>query len=294
MRNLFGVFSDPYPLEEDHKKQLTTSLLVSVFVVGFLILFRPFGLSEITWPWAKQVPVFIGYGAVTFLVLLLADRVIRPAFPTIFDDRDWTVGKNIIWALITIVLIGLGNLFYSSFLGFTGISGTMLLIFQLYTLLVALFPVTILTLLTRIKLLRRNLDEVRQINEELTKPILPATHQSFLVFSSENGKDEVRLSPEKFLYAESADNYTDIVYIENKIVKRELLRSSLKRLEDMNTVDFILRVHRTYLVNLRNVKSVTGNSQGYRLHFGENIESVPVARRSSSLVRELLARIHGN
>ncbi|HMT30713.1 MAG TPA: LytTR family transcriptional regulator DNA-binding domain-containing protein, partial [Bacteroidia bacterium] len=63
-------------------------------------------------------------------------------------------------------------------------------------------------------------------------------------------------------------------------------------IEDMNTSAFIIRTHRAYLVNLRKVKKVEGNSQGYRLVFENVDETVPVARRSSSLVKDLLSRIH--
>lgn len=287
------IFSDPYPLEDDRNRHLRTGLMISLFVVCFLTIFRPFGLSELNWPWYKVIPVFIGYGAVTFLVILIADFVIIPAFPNIFDDREWTVGKNIIWSVITIVLIGLGNLFYSSFLGFTGISGTMLLTFQLYTILVAIFPVTILTLLTRIRLLHKNLKVVDAINQDLEAPLVGPFDNGQLIFSSENGKDELLLTPDQFLFAESADNYSDIIYVENNIVRRALLRSSLKRLEEMNTSEFVVRVHRAFLVNVRNVKNVSGSSQGYRLIFDHVEESVPVSRRAASTVKALLSRIHG-
>ncbi|MBL0341010.1 MAG: LytTR family transcriptional regulator DNA-binding domain-containing protein [Bacteroidetes bacterium] len=94
------------------------------------------------------------------------------------------------------------------------------------------------------------------------------------------------------MFAESADNYTDIVYIENGIIKRALIRSTLKRIEDMNTAPYIIRVHRAFLVNLRKVKEAVGNSQGFRLVFDNIDETVPVARRSSSQVKDLLAQIH--
>ncbi|MBK6641337.1 MAG: LytTR family transcriptional regulator DNA-binding domain-containing protein [Bacteroidetes bacterium] len=47
------------------------------------------------------------------------------------------------------------------------------------------------------------------------------------------------------------------------------------------------------MVNIRNVKNVSGSSQGYRLIFDHVEESVPVSRRASTTVKSLLSRIHG-
>ena len=292
MNKITRIFSEPYPLEDDPKTQLIYSVGISVFVVAFLLVFQPFGLSGVNLPLVKLFAVYVGYGLVTLIVTLLCDRLIRPAFPKFFNEVEWTVSKNIIWLVIVIMLIGLGNLFYSNILGFTGISGSTLLTFQVYTMTVAVIPVTILTLIRTITLLKLNLNRAKAINENLSKPLSEASPESLLVFNSENLKDEIKLSANQFLFAESSDNYTDIVYIENGIVKRALIRSSLKRIEDMNTSAFIIRTHRAYLVNLRKVKKVEGNSQGYRLVFENVDETVPVARRSSSLVKDLLSRIH--
>jgi hypothetical protein len=292
MNKLFKLFFEPFPLEEDRNAQLISTTIISSLVVVILALFKPFGLDQVTYQMAKQLPIYFGYGAVTFLLILMSDRLIKPAFPNFFDEQKWTVGKNILWTVFIIVFIGVGNLFYSNALGFTGVSGTSMLTFQIYTLIIALFPVTIATLLQRISLLRKNLKQAEEINAKLLQPVKEVAPESFLLFTSENEKETLKLSPEQFLYAESADNYTDIVYIENSIVKRELIRSTLKRIETINTCKFIVRTHRTYLVNLRKVKAVTGNSQGYRMIFDDLEETVPVAKRASANVKKLLSEIH--
>jgi LytTr DNA-binding domain len=293
MNKILNVFSESFPLEDDRRTQFLHSLFISAVVVVVLLLFKPFGLANVSLPVIKSIPVYIGYGLVTLLSCMIADRIIRPAFPSFFDDQQWTVGKHIIWTVFTILIIGLGNLFYSKLLGFTGISGSTLLAFQLYTIAVAVFPVTLITLIRRIGMLSRNLKEVNKINEDLAKPVTGDSRDALLEFSSDNGNDSIKLLADQFLYAESSDNYTDIVYMENAIVRRALIRSSLKRIEEMNSADFVIRVHRAFLVNMRKVKKVTGNSQGYRLVFDNLDEPVPVSRRVSSQVKDILSHIHG-
>ncbi|MDQ3050233.1 MAG: LytTR family transcriptional regulator [Bacteroidota bacterium] len=294
MNKSFNVFNESFPLEENQRIMFLQSIIISAVVVVMLFLFQPFGLADVTLPLVKMVPVYIGYGLVTMFSILIADRLVRPAFPSFFDDQLWTVSKHIGWTVFTIMMVGLGNLFYSRLLGFTGISGTSLLTFQLYTFAVSIFPVTVITLLRRIRLLSKNLKVVNSINQSLVKPVTETATDSTLVFNSDNGKDSIRLQADQFLYAESSDNYTDIVYIENSIVRRALIRSSLKRIEEMNAATYVIRVHRAFLVNMLKVKKVTGNSQGYRLIFDNLDETIPVARRVSFQVRDLLAHIHGD
>jgi hypothetical protein len=268
--------------------------MIGLFVALFLFFIKPFGLANIELPAIEWILVMAGYGLVTFLIALFSDRVVKVAFPQFFDEQVWTVGKQIIWVVFVVLLIGIGNLFYSNLLGFVGISGTSFLIFQAYTIIVAFFPVVVMTLLNRVRLLRTNLEAVSKINASLEGPINAEKPYATLIFSSDSGKDELRLDCDQFLYAESADNYSDVVFVVNNIVRRELIRSTLKRLESLNNVYYIVRPHRAYLVNLLKVSRVIGNSQGYRLAFKELEDSVPVARRSASQIREQLAALHSS
>ena len=294
MKKFFSVFTDLYPLQDEPAVQLRSNILVSVFVMLFLFIFKPFGLSEVTAESLETVIVYGGYGLVTFLISLFADRVVKIAFPHFFNEQSWTVARQIFWVTFVVLLIGVGNLFYSNLLGFTGISGSSFLTFQLYTVVVAIFPVTIMTLLNRMRLLHQNLADVKGINLSLEQPLKNQTSSFLLVFSSENGKDELKLTCDQFLFAESADNYTDVVYVENGITRRALIRSTLKRIETLNDYPCIYRTHRAYLVNLLKVSNVIGNSQGYRLAFNDLEDTVPVARRTSSMVKDRLAQLHGS
>ena len=62
-------------------------------------------------------------------------------------------------------------------------------------------------------------------------------------------------------------------------LRKHLLRSSLSRLEEqISQAGTIRRCHRSYIVNLAQVSSISGNAQGYHLHFRDCDEEVPVGR----------------
>jgi|SRR5688572_4867834 len=292
MNKVFGIFLQPFPLEDNRRVQFFHSLIISIAVIIIVILWQPFGLNSLTLPMIKLIPVFAGFGIVTMLCCFLDYRLIRPAFPSFFDDQKWNVWKHIFWSILTIMLIGLGNLFYSRMLGNIGISGSSLVAFLFNIFLISVLPVTIITLLRYGWLYTRRRKEVKMVNEIVSSPITAPSQDSPLIFVSDNGKDAIKLLADHFLYAESADNYTDIVYIENGIVRRALIRSSLKKIEEMNTADFVIRVHRAFLVNMRQVKRINGNAQGFRLVFDHLDETIPVSRRTKSQVTDLLEQIH--
>lgn len=294
MHYIFRIFLESFPLEDDKRVQFYHSVVITLAVVLAIFLFQPFGLANISLPVIKLIPVYIGYAFATMIACLVNYRLIRPAFPSFFDDQHWTVIKHILWTVATITNIGLFNLFYSRILGFTGISGTSLLTFLTTIVVVSIIPVTIVTLIRRVGLFNKNRKIVKSINETLEQPIRDDGKDVMIVFNSESGNESIRLQSDQFLYAESSDHYTDIVYVENMIVRRALIHSSLKKIEEGNKAEFVMRVHRAFLVNMFKVKAVTGNAQGFRLIFDNLDETIPVARKVAARVKEILFYLHGS
>jgi DNA-binding LytR/AlgR family response regulator len=99
-----------------------------------------------------------------------------------------------------------------------------------------------------------------------------------LTLIAENGKDKIQLTPQALCYIEADDNYVTVVYQEQGKLKKELLRSSLTKIESQISVSHIRRCHRSYLVNLQKVYRVSGNAQGYKLHLWQIETPLPVSR----------------
>jgi DNA-binding LytR/AlgR family response regulator len=113
-----------------------------------------------------------------------------------------------------------------------------------------------------------------------------------IILIAENEKDKFKLKINQLLYIESADNYSNVVYFgEAGQRKKELIRSSLKRLEGQLNNENIIRCHRTFIVNLINVKIVGGNAAGYKLYFDTSDETIPVSRNYIPIVGEKLKHL---
>jgi len=294
MYRVLGIFQEPFPLEDNRRIQFIHSVIISLVVVGLLFCFKPFDLDTVQLPIVKLLPLYAGYWFASMGICFLADRLIRPAFPSFFDDQKWNVGKHIIWTIFTILLISLGVIFYGRLLGITGISGTWLLNFEVNIVLYTILPIAIITIIRQVYMSSVNRKDARMMNDVLANPILPPAQNTPLIFVSDDGKDAIKLQADQFLFAESADNYTDIVYTETGIIRRALIRSSIKKIEEMNTASFVIRVHRAFLVNMRKVKKVSGNAQGFRLIVDNIDETIPVPHRNSNWVREILSQIYSS
>ena len=148
----------------------------------------------------------------------------------------------------------------------------------LNTLIVGIFPVIFSGLVSQVKAASTNekLASQTQIKRDTT---VAEKNAAILKVN------EVEIQEGNILFAEAQQNYVAIYYKDGNNVKKELYRITLKELEDLLGSD-IVRCHRSYLVNLKQVENVKGNAQGLRLSMvGFTEKMVPVSRSHLGLFK---------
>ena len=83
--------NQPYPL---HFNKWETALVISIFIGLFMLIFQPFGLSYYQGP--DKTLLGLGYGGVTFIVLILNNFLFQMLFRETFQLNRWTVFKQIL------------------------------------------------------------------------------------------------------------------------------------------------------------------------------------------------------
>jgi len=291
-----SVLSKPYPKDSTILQKVFIGFLYGNFVFLFLFLFQPFGLNE--WKVEYKELRLAGYGLITMLVLLFNSILVERSFLGFFGEKNWKVWKEILWSSWNIVLIGACNLLYSYWqIGFP-LTFAGFLTYQWITLLIGLFPVTIATLISYNRLQSKMIRESKELNEIIgydmdveEGPVNPAVKNIEIV--GENANERVVLNPEDLIYIESTGNYITISWLDNERLNQKMIRSTLKQVETLFTgQDYIFKTHRSYLVNLKKVIKVSGNSQGYKLHFLLPDDLVPVSRSLNEIIREKIGEIH--
>lgn len=283
----------PFPFYISLTRILFFSFTIGLFVSVFLLIFKPFGSGEYilegrTW-------ILWGYGFVTFLILLV-DMLVWPAvFPGFFNETKWNVAKGIGFQFWHIISIGTANLLYAAFVGEKEIRLLAVPGYLLQALAVGFFPITIGIFSIQSILLKKHAESTKRLNDNIlaleSRTAEPEKNPQIVAFSSEGGKEEVEIRLQDLLFIKSADNYVEIYRTENDKIKRIFLRSSLKRIEqDLKDHPFLFKCHRAFLVNIKNISRVAGNSQGYQLIFKGIEYAIPVSRYTSKNLFKLITR----
>jgi DNA-binding LytR/AlgR family response regulator len=281
VNKITGIFSQPYPFDAQQLTLLRRtmgSLAEGFFIAVFLIVFKPFGINN--WQDPNKIYYLLGFGLITALSSLFLKLVITPAFPAYFNEAKWTVGRKIASILLLLLIITTGNALFLSSLLNKAFSLQNFLWNLTSVVLIGIFPISFGVISNYIYQLKK-----------YKKPVAVKVHEEnipeILTFVAENEKDTFEVAQRDLLFIESADNYTVINYVESGQLKKELLRSSLTRLEKQVESESIVRCHRSFIVNLNKVEDVTGNAQGYKFHLQAPEVIVPVARKYSDLVKRI-------
>jgi DNA-binding LytR/AlgR family response regulator len=191
-------------------------------------------------------------------------------------------------SFFTRILIAISS---SDFLFFTQLTGIINISFADITriLLLGFLPVAILITINQERLLRSHLASAQQLNKQLLEK--KREKRNLIHFESDYKNDSLIIKADLLILIRSSDNYVEVYYKNNEIVKKQMIRSSLKKIEEAITeYKFIFRCHRSFIVNINYVNEIQGNSQGYQLFF-ENLDfPVLVSRKYIPFFKNMIKR----
>lgn len=258
---MLKFLNKPYPFNDDLKHNAKIILFISLGVLIFLIVFQPIDISS----FSKKNIVYLvtGIAISTFLTLSLSLLILPSLFPKIFDSNKWNIKKEILWNLWILLAISSSELFFYSKLfsildiGFVDIVKIILL---------GLIPVAILITINQERLLRSHLNSAQALNKKLLEN--RQIKDRFITFESQYKNDNLIIKADLLLFIKSADNYIEVFFESQGVVKNQLVRSTLNQTEELlKEFDFIMRCHRSFIININRIKKIQGNSQGYKLFF---------------------------
>ncbi len=319
-----SFFTRQYPLETSIHKRIWTCVVYSLFISFFLLIFQPFGIA-----YGHQFNIFevaFGSGLICFTVMFLFQVVSFYFFPKLFQTENWTVTKEFVVTIINVGTIGFVNILFANCAGFIDLTIWGVLKFEFYTISVSIFPIlisfSIKSYFESIKILKQNLKHQEVIEATQTEAIkatnnlidtlaphqtieqiketqidsLPKTKKAatlkllLVCIPTENKGEDFEVEADSLLYIQAADNYLEIIFLENQSVSKKLIRNTLKSITEIVEKDFpqFFRCHKSYLVNLHQVKHISGNAQGHKLHLFYGDELIPVSRKNNSIIKEKL------
>lgn len=292
---MLNLLQQPYPSSDlSVRQQLLRAAAIGGFVGFFLLIFQPFGLN--IWQTDYKELKIAGFGLISFVITFTHFFVWPRLLPHLFNEKDWTVGKEVLHIVSNILLIAVANRYYLTALvqqeSTWRVWGWVLLI----TFLIGIFPTAGIVLGNYIIQLKKYSTSARQLSvhstaTDIVRPQHPIISPITLI--AENEKDSIVIpEPDELLFIESSDNYCTVCYLKDNAPVKALLRSSLSRIESQllatDSRQSFIRCHRSFIVNIEQVERITGNAQGYKLHLFNGQLRVPVARKyNDTLIAEL-------
>ncbi len=258
---MFGFLNKPYPFNNDLKYNAKIVVLISLIVLAYLLFFLPVDPTVFS---NKEIFFLIFGLTASIFIILSVNLIFLPSFlPKQFDNSRWNIKKEIIWNTWTLLTITLNYyIFYSKLFGIIIID-----VFDFGRIIfLGLITVAGVIVFNHNRLLSINLRNAKLMNRKLMESKLLS--EKLINFDSDYKKDNLIVKADSIILIKSADNYLEVYYKQKDAVVRQMVRNSLRNIEDLlSDLDFIKKVHRSFIVNIHYIKEIQGNSQGYKLFF---------------------------
>lgn len=250
------------------------------FVIVFLIIYflQPFGFSTYQ---GNKFLVSLLFGVITFCCCLAFGLAVRPLHQRI---SPWRVWHEALWLLTMILFIGICNFFVFSYVYHYPIILDIFLTFLYWTLVVGVFVTVCSVGLNYYRYQRHQLEAL------LNKTTDQQTDVTVTIRDTNIRGNDLQLPINDLLYIEAQKNNVAVSYVQDGKVATTELHTTLTAVpDDLYDYQNIFQCHRSFVVNLNNITSAQGNSNGYQLKLGPCSTIVPVSRTYVPKLRSFLA-----
>ena len=274
--NFFSQYIPKYLLTKRSLTIMVTSAAAFAFL--FIIIYKPFNVEH----WA-EVSRFVFIACVLGIVLLGMSIAAISRIIMCYYAKKHSISylQYIAWVFVELVLMSVAFTICSTL---TGVQLDIAEAFEkslLNTSLILLIPYIIT--ITAFTLQDRN-ERLRQIEDDYDKAMQQrADIKGLISFYDERGELRLSVGSESLIYIEAADNYTCIHYLNKGAVRKTMIRSSLKRIGEQLSNSNVRRCHRSYMVNLDQVKIIRRGKEGAHLEMGiDGVPDIPISKTYSN------------
>lgn len=259
-------------------------LSISFGIYLFILFFQPFPIHSFD---LNYNLIFVaGLAGIVFLFMLIIRIVLPLSFKIRKDKENLIIFPQYAGSFLMLVLSSLAFAFYLHYVGSIEISFH--LMFKV--VLICLAPPVILRYYDVDKELKEYnkalIIEKRNLQKQIEK-----FEEDFLnktiEFISENKSENLALPIRDILLISSADNYAEIIFKEGDILRKKLIRNTLKNIEQqLKPYSHFIRCHRAYIINILFIERLEKNLSNYFVVLKDYDGQIPVSRQYLLVVRE--------
>ncbi|MFY0651362.1 MAG: LytTR family transcriptional regulator [Cyclobacteriaceae bacterium] len=229
---------EPFKLLDRKRDRLVLIISVGVFSFFFMYIFNPFNLTR--WYGANEFEhmlIFLKFTSLAMVILFVMELGVRPLLKLDFLRRY----SFILFLLLELVVFSIVMYFFYELITKMPAEGMQdfLDIFRYSTMIISIPYSAVLFYFHHNQII---LD-------------IPSMSDHLIKINDENGKLFLAINQDQILSITAADNYVTVYYDKNGQVSKELVRTSLKKLETELSDTPIIRCSRSSMVNIKNIVS---------------------------------------
>ena len=263
-----SVLTRTYPFKQS-EHWLRDSFIYGVVIWAILYLLQPFGFSMYT---GNKFLVAAIFGLITsccyaFYSWAVIKRLLQRVKP-------WRIWHDACTVLGLILFIAICNVLLFSFIFHYPISLPFFLQFLYWTLIIGIIITTVSIGIEYNRFLRDKMETLLNNTTEEQKNVSITIHDTNV-----RGND-LCIPINSLLYIEAQKNNISVCYLkDDKPTFVEVHTTLTAVIEELKVYENIFQCHRSFVVNVNNITSARGNSNGYQLGLGTCTNSIPVSRQ---------------
>lgn len=269
------------------QNQTLMVLFVSLFAVIFINIFKPFG-SEDWMTKGRFTPTEYLLWSTILVSLGMSIVAISRVIMYHYSKKtvhSITILKYALWVIVELLLLSASFTVLALITSYGGASRDPMEIYKnalQNTIFIMFIPYLIFIMYLSYQ---DKSAKLRTIMEES----LGNKSTSFIAFHDDRGILQLSVAKENLLYIESADNYISTWYLKNGQLKKQLIRITLKDLSQQLADTNIVRCHRSFMVNLDQIKVLRREKENLFIELGyPGLKEIPI---SKTYGEEVLKRI---
>jgi hypothetical protein len=265
----------PFHLLDRKQNRWLLTIVTGIYVILFMNLYLPFNVDR--WYNYDTIPLFLilsSFGVIGMAVLMVSQLVIRE----ILKIRAVKMYGIILWFLVELALLTVTMFIIYGTAGLEGKDqiNEIFLAFK-YTSLVIIIPYAGVLFYLHTTQKGENIDTLLNASNHLVNIL------------DENGELHMAIDLEELLFIKSADNYVAVYFLKDGKVRKELVRTTLKRLESELDEFPIRRCHRSFMVHINKISVSMKSNQGLSLALKSYPdENIPVSKNYKAFFTRLI------
>ena len=279
-----------YPKYDITTKPWKNGLFAAFLICLFFILFQPFGFRDKEF--SLKLFLFPTYALLTFGYVFLHFYITKHVA---FLKNKWTVKNEILSVLAGIFVFTL--IIHIVTCSITGdmpfnFHWYFKLLYHTFSLMLILTSIEFLYYFNKVSAIKS--EQLAIQNEIIAKRLeekINENQKKIITFQLE--KESIEINRERIILIQSTGNYLEFhLIIDNGTTKKLIKRGRMHQVEeDLEGFYEFFRCHRAFIVNLKYVNKVVGNSKNARMIFNCQLDEIPVSRNQYKQLKDNLEKL---